>query len=173
MITNDSGDIIYVFLIKSIVVGLSLVMRNLRGLAMSSRHRNKQHKGNSGSAHPVKLAAPNTTGRMHGMLCLHLSRAKSPKQIKYTLQEATSHSYLGVEITNNLKGGNHVNTVANKAVGFIRRRRSLYSCPQDLKSTAYQTIVRPLIEYSSTFWDPPPWNRRKKWQEAECATKNM
>ena len=40
----------------------------------------------------------------------------------------------------------------NRTLGFIRR--NLYSCPQDLKSTAYQTLVRPHLEYLSTVWDP-------------------
>ena len=86
---------------------------------------------------------------------LRLSHARSPKQFKYTLgnstlQETTSHSYLGVEITHSLNWGNHVNIItakANRALGFIRR--NLYSCPQDLKSTAYPTLVRPHL-----VWDP-------------------
>ena len=31
---------------------------------------------------------------------------------------------------------------------------NLYSCLQDIKSTGYQTLVRPHIEYSSTVWTP-------------------
>ena len=33
-------------------------------------------------------------------------------------------------------------------------RRNLYSCPQHIKKSAYTTLVRPLLEYSSSVWDP-------------------
>ena len=33
-------------------------------------------------------------------------------------------------------------------------RRNLYSCPQHIKKSAYTTHVRPLLEYSSSVWDP-------------------
>ena len=33
-------------------------------------------------------------------------------------------------------------------------RRNLFSCPQDVKESAYKTLVRPILEYRSTVWDP-------------------
>ena len=33
-------------------------------------------------------------------------------------------------------------------------RRNLFSCPQDVKEAAYKTLVRPILEYGSTVWDP-------------------
>jgi hypothetical protein len=30
----------------------------------------------------------------------------------------------------------------------------LRGCPQDVKSQAYTTLVRPVLEYASTVWDP-------------------
>ena len=30
----------------------------------------------------------------------------------------------------------------------------LFSCPQDVKEAAYKSMVRPILEYGSTFWDP-------------------
>ena len=51
--------------------------------------------------------------------------------------------------------GNHLSAVmtkVNRALGFIRR--NLYSCPQDIKSTAYKTLVLTHLECSSTVWDP-------------------
>ena len=32
--------------------------------------------------------------------------------------------------------------------------RNLNQCPQNIKSNAYKSLVRPLIEYSSSVWDP-------------------
>ena len=100
--------------------------------------------------------------RLNATKCfvLRLSHARSPKQFKYTLggttlAETTSHSHLGIEITGDLKWENHIHSItarANRALGFIRR--NLYSCPKELKATAYQTLVRPHLEFSSTVWDP-------------------
>ena len=33
-------------------------------------------------------------------------------------------------------------------------RRSLFSCPQDVKEAAYKGMVRPILEYGSSVWDP-------------------
>ena len=30
----------------------------------------------------------------------------------------------------------------------------LFSCPQDVKEAAYKSMVRPILEYGSTVWDP-------------------
>ncbi len=59
------------------------------------------------------------------------------------LQDTKSHSYLGEEITNDLKWNSHINNICakvNRQLGFIRR--NLASCPQSLKSQAYTTLVR-------------------------------
>ena len=43
---------------------------------------------------------------------------------------------------------------ANRTLGFLRR--NLFSCSknEDVKETAYKTLVRPILEYGSTVWDP-------------------
>ena len=33
-------------------------------------------------------------------------------------------------------------------------RRNLWFCPKEVKTTAYTTLVRPIIEYASCAWDP-------------------
>ncbi len=71
------------------------------------------------------------------------------------LKEVKSHSYLGITISHDLKWGEHIDTMVNKAnrvLGVIRR--NLHSCPTKLKATAYISLVRPHLEYSSTVWDP-------------------
>ena len=91
---------------------------------------------------------------------LKISRARVLKQHKYqlsntTLQETTSHTYLGVEISSDLKWTNHVNSItakANRVFGFVRR--NLHSCPKDLRATAFKSLVRPHLEYCSSVWDP-------------------
>ena len=43
-------------------------------------------------------------------------------------------------------------TKANRTLGFLRR--NLFSCPQDVKEAAYKGLVRPVLEYGSSVWDP-------------------
>ena len=31
----------------------------------------------------------------------------------------------------------------------------LYSCPQEIKEAAYKGLVRPVLDYGSSVWDPP------------------
>ena len=33
-------------------------------------------------------------------------------------------------------------------------RQNIFSCPQDVREAAYKTLVRPILEYGSTVWDP-------------------
>ena len=91
---------------------------------------------------------------------MRLSHAKSVKHYNYKLGEAilsevTGHPYLGIHISNDLTWNAHVNHIvskANRTLGFVKR--NLYSCPRHIKESAYKTLVRPLLEYSSAAWDP-------------------
>ena len=62
---------------------------------------------------------------------------------------------LGVTITKDLKWNTHISNVctkANRTLGFLRR--NLFSCPQDVREAAYKGLVRPILEYGSSVWDP-------------------
>ena len=72
--------------------------------------------------------------------------------------------YLGVTITNDLRWNTHISNIstkANRILGFLRR--TLFSCPQNVKEAAYKSMVRPILEYGSSVWDPHP----DKLQELE------
>ena len=79
----------------------------------------------------------------------------------YTLERtdfknAESIKYLGVTITSDLWWNTHVSNVctkANRTLGFLRT--NLYSCPQEVKEAAYKGLVRPVLDYGSSVWDPP------------------
>ena len=43
-------------------------------------------------------------------------------------------------------------TQAQQTLGVIRR--NLNKCPTHIKSIAYTTLVRPILEYASASWDP-------------------
>ena len=43
-------------------------------------------------------------------------------------------------------------TKANRILSFLRH--NLSACPQDVKESAYKGLVRPVLEYGSSVWDP-------------------
>ena len=91
---------------------------------------------------------------------MKITTKTEPPERDYTfcgqlLQEVTSHPYLGVEIDNKLRWNNHYQKLkakASKVLGFLKR--NLWFCPQSIKVTAYNTLVRPVLEYACCSWDP-------------------
>ena len=91
---------------------------------------------------------------------LHITRAKCPIQTKYilhdtVLQTVPSAKYLGVTISDDLSWSPHIDLItkkANQTLGFLKRNIKVHN--QDLKSTAYKTLVRPQLEYALTVWSP-------------------
>ena len=71
------------------------------------------------------------------------------------MEVVDSSKYLGVTISEDLAWKKHIDNTVNKAnrtLGFIRR--NLGDCTAPVKAAAYSTLVRPVLEYSSTVWDP-------------------
>ena len=76
------------------------------------------------------------------------------------LENVESIKYLGVTITSDLRWNTHVSNVctkANRTLGFLRR--NLHSCPpppspKEVKEVAYKGLVRPVLVYGSSVWDP-------------------
>jgi len=63
--------------------------------------------------------------------------------------------YLGVNITADLSWSSQAASTAGKAnstLGFLRR--NLKGCPAELKETAYISLVRSVLKYCATVWDP-------------------
>ena len=91
---------------------------------------------------------------------LRATHAKNPHVYEYklnntVLKETKTHTYLGVGISSDLTWNSHISRIkakANKTLGFLRR--NLYPCSKQIKDMAYKTLVRPILEYSSTVWDP-------------------
>ena len=91
---------------------------------------------------------------------MQLTRKRIKKiHASYTLDDfenVESIKYLGVTITSDSRWNTHVSNVctkANRTLGFLRR--NLYSCPQEVKEAAYKGLVRPVLDYGSSVWDPP------------------
>ena len=91
---------------------------------------------------------------------IHVTRAKSSVPSEYLLHSQILESvggpkYLGVEISSNLTFNNHTQkicTSANRSLGFIKCKIKTKS--PAIREMDYKTLVRPLVEYSSSVWSP-------------------
>ena len=85
---------------------------------------------------------------------------RNPPKNKYTfcneqLAAEGCTTYLGVELNNTLNWSTQTVAAANKAqrvLGMIRR--NLWNCPEEIKVTAYVSLVRPHLEYAAGAWCP-------------------
>lgn len=76
--------------------------------------------------------------------------------------------YLGLTISSKLCWKDHINNItkkANSTRGFIQR--NLRTAPANVKTQAYQTFVRPSLEYASTIWDPPTKDLKNKVESVQ------
>ena len=88
----------------------------------------------------------------------------SPKRHKSThmyslsghiLDSVSDNPYLGLQISDNLKWSKHIKqTVSKASIALGMLRRNLKFLPKSLKSTAYISLVRSILEYGSIVWDP-------------------
>ena len=91
---------------------------------------------------------------------MSIHRSKSPYNKMYqmcgqVLSQVDKAKYLGVTISEDLEWNSHITSTASKAsrsLGFIKR--NIKDCPQNLRETAYFSLVRSLLEYSCAVWDP-------------------
>lgn len=91
---------------------------------------------------------------------LTITRKRTPSVYSYTvdgteIQRSSRHKYLGVTISSDLRWNTHIDIIRKKALrtlGVIRR--TLASCPQEVKTQAYQSLVRPGLEYAAAAWNP-------------------
>ena len=89
-----------------------------------------------------------------------VTRRRNPFEATYQIhgQELTlakTGKYLGVLILEDMSWKPHVDATikkANNRLSFLRR--NLSRCPQDFKAQCYKTLVRPIIEYDASAWDP-------------------
>ena len=89
-----------------------------------------------------------------------MTGSKSPIKSEYILhgqvvETVTCARYLGVDIRSNISWTSHIDRVvgnANRSLGYIRR--NIKSKNQEVRESAYNTLVRPQLEYASAVWDP-------------------
>ena len=71
------------------------------------------------------------------------------------LKQVQNNPYLGVLFSEDLKWTDHITKItkkANSTLGFLRR--NLKYCPTKCKRAAYLSMVRSVLEYGATLWDP-------------------
>ena len=89
---------------------------------------------------------------------MRVTRHQHHKQILFdyslhnqTLENVQSAKHLGITITDNMNCGQHVSEISSKAtktLGFFHR--NLAFAPRSTKEVAYNTLVRPKLEYAAS-----------------------
>ena len=54
---------------------------------------------------------------------------------------------------------------SNKALGFIKR--NFYKSNKNIKLKCYLTLVRPILEYASSVWDPSTQENIKRLEQTQ------
>ena len=91
---------------------------------------------------------------------LNITRKRNPSKNKYylkgqVLQVVKTTTYLDVEISDNHSWSQHISKIikkANKSLGFLRRNSVTNN--SQVKTQAYTSLVRALVEYGCSVWDP-------------------
>ena len=91
---------------------------------------------------------------------ISITRSRNPVNYQYSLhghilKHVDTVKYLGVKINKDLRWDKHINMTTDKAnntLNFLRRNIKIGN--PHLKQHAYKTLVRPILEYGQTVWDP-------------------
>lgn len=84
------------------------------------------------------------------------------------LMRGNCAKYLGVHLTKNLSWNNHIDSMtkkANSTSAFLRR--NIRSCPSKTKVLCYTALLRPLMEYACTVWDPHTQSNISKLEKVQ------
>ena len=84
----------------------------------------------------------------------------------HQLQHVNSVKYLGLTVSNDLRWDKHVDRVvakANNTLSFLRCNLNIHN--PKVKAHACKSLVRPLLEYSSSIWDPHTDHLTKKTRD--------
>ena len=102
-------------------------------------------------------------------ICQMQQDAADKKTLEGTVLENVNNiKYLGVIITNDLKWNTHISnncTKANRTLGFLRR--TLFSCPQNVKEAAYKGLVHPILEHGRSVWDPHYYKLQEELEKVQ------
>ena len=89
---------------------------------------------------------------------IHFSRKRNPITKTYTihgedLESVDNATYLGVKLNSTAAWGPHCNSRKSECTrAFLQR--NLAGTPRQIKTECFKTLLRPILEYASTVWDP-------------------
>ena len=85
------------------------------------------------------------------------------------LETVKSHPYLGVSLIDNLKYNTHIDNIDGQSFAdtWIHQMQ-LEIMPTSVKDRAYQTHVRPRLEYSSSILNPQQQAQIKQIEQVQC-----
>lgn len=104
---------------------------------------------------------------------MRITHKKRPLLFSYTannvlLSEVQEYKYLGVWISNDLSWTKHIDVVTAKCLRkLFFLRHSLKSATPDLRLLAYNSIIRPIMEYAVVIWDPFTRNNIEKLERIQ------
>ena len=90
----------------------------------------------------------------------HITRSRKPVMSRYfmhnqELESVDTAKYLGVNISKDLGWNTHINNItasANRTLGFVKR--NVQTKNRDIRTLAYNSLVRTQVEYRSAVWSP-------------------
>ena len=88
----------------------------------------------------------------------------------HVLEVISCARYLGVDISNCLSWNPHIDRIASKAnstLDFIKRNTKTKNVR--VRETAYNTLVRPQLEYAAPIWDP---HTKQKYSSLKSPTQS-
>ncbi len=88
---------------------------------------------------------------------LSITRNKNIINYDYTLhgnkqEHVNTAKYLGITLTHDLHWNQQITNKANRTLGFLTCNLQINN--PHLKSTTYNTIARPSVQYATSAWDP-------------------
>ena len=108
----------------------------------------QNHQNGRRPAHAARRAGlPHHLGEtvVHGLPPTEMLYILAYELHGHIIENVSMTKYLGVTISS-------TTSKANKTLGFLRRNLKIGN--KKTKKTAYKALVRPLLEYAATVWDP-------------------
>ena len=104
---------------------------------------------------------------------VHVAGSKRPVKRDYilhgqVLESVTCAKYLGVDISGSLTWNSHIDRItgsANRTLGFVQR--NIKTRMSKVRETAYNTLVRPQLEYASAVWESHNKNRISQIEQVQ------